>query len=163
PLSLPEATASRTAFSISRCEVMPTFLRKPRRLPLKLSSFMTISVELRPHRIVEHVFAEIALRAIGARLGPGARGVALLAADDVGGRAGLGVVGAADGVVIRRRRLRGVDRHRLAALEATGEQGHDDKQSKERSHSGAVRWIGDRRIEPTIDRNKGNPGAIAPY
>ena len=43
PLSLPAAIASRTAFSISRCEVMPTFLRNLRRLVLKTSSFMRAS------------------------------------------------------------------------------------------------------------------------
>src|SRR5262245_23527078 len=99
PLSLPAAIASRTDFSISRCEVMPTFLRKPRRLLLKLSSFMTVSPllrtiligkpvptlrwrgppgpdhALRPHRIVQHVFAEIALGAVGARFGLGPRGI----------------------------------------------------------------------------------------
>src|ERR1700738_5266858 len=40
PLGRPAATASRTAFSISRCEVMPTFFRNLRRLELKTSSFM---------------------------------------------------------------------------------------------------------------------------
>src|SRR6266581_2966509 len=48
PLRRPAATASRTAFSISRCEVMPTFLRNPRRLLLKVSSFMVGSFFGRP-------------------------------------------------------------------------------------------------------------------
>jgi hypothetical protein len=41
------ATASRTAFSISRCEVMPTFLRNLRTLTLKTSSFMIASPKCR--------------------------------------------------------------------------------------------------------------------
>src|SRR5437879_4165497 len=43
PLRRPASIASRTAFSISRCEVMPTFLRNLRRLALKTSSFMMTS------------------------------------------------------------------------------------------------------------------------
>src|SRR5690242_21640756 len=43
PLSLPLASAARTAFSISRCEVMPTFLRNLRMLTLNTSSFMIAS------------------------------------------------------------------------------------------------------------------------
>src|SRR5256885_14144643 len=80
PLRRPSPTASRMAFSISRCEVMPTFLRKPRRLPLKTSSFMIFSLNLWPYRIVQHVFAEIALAAVGARFGIAALDVAGLAA-----------------------------------------------------------------------------------
>src|SRR3954454_11896811 len=87
PFSLPAATASRTAFSISRCEVMPTFLRKPRRLALKRSSFIMVSLSLRPARIFQHVFAEIALAAIGARVGLGALDAAVLAAGDIFRRA----------------------------------------------------------------------------
>jgi small-conductance mechanosensitive channel len=41
PFSRPFATASRTAFSISRCEVMPTFFKKRLTLVLRASSFMT--------------------------------------------------------------------------------------------------------------------------
>src|SRR5258708_39944790 len=43
PLRRPASIASRTAFSISRCEVMPTFFRNLRRLALKTSSFMVAS------------------------------------------------------------------------------------------------------------------------
>src|SRR3954463_125731 len=95
PLSLPDATASRTAFSISRCEVMPTFLRKPRRLALKTSSFMMVSRCSRPARIVQHVFAEIALAAVGARVGVGALDVTVLAAGDIFRRAHRNIAGAA--------------------------------------------------------------------
>src|SRR5216684_1332950 len=42
-LSAPRAAASRTAFSISRCEVMPTFLRNFRTLAFNASSFMIVS------------------------------------------------------------------------------------------------------------------------
>src|SRR5438552_1478688 len=43
PLRRPASSASRTAFSISRCEVMPTFFKNLRRLALKTSSFMMTS------------------------------------------------------------------------------------------------------------------------
>src|SRR6187399_3178105 len=43
PLSRPPATASRTAFSISRWEVTPTVLRNRRMLVLSTSSFMRFS------------------------------------------------------------------------------------------------------------------------
>src|SRR5947199_2042636 len=82
PLSLPASTASRTAFSISRCEVMPTFFRNLRRLALKTSSFMRASW-LRPDRIVQHLLGEIALRAVGAGIGVAALHVAVLAAIDI--------------------------------------------------------------------------------
>src|SRR5215470_15260616 len=44
PLILPLATASRTARSISRCAVTPTFLRNFRTLVLRMSSFMVASL-----------------------------------------------------------------------------------------------------------------------
>src|SRR5438552_5182357 len=100
PLRRPSATASRMAFSISRCEVMPTFLRKPRRLPLKTSSFIMLSLNLRPHRIVQHVLAEVALAAVGARFGIAALDVAVLAAGDIFRRADRDVVGAAGRIVV---------------------------------------------------------------
>src|SRR5262245_62149968 len=124
PLSLPLATASRTAFSISRCEVMPTFLRKPRRLLLKLSSFIVASPELRPHRIIQHLLRHVPLGAIGAGVGIAALDVAVLAAIDVFVRARRNVVGAAVGIVIGR----GVDHDRLAALEAAGEKRGDEQE-----------------------------------
>src|SRR6266571_278954 len=98
PLRRPSVTASRTAFSISRCEVMPTFLRNPRRLVLNTSSFMSISCRLRPAWIVQHVFAEIALAAVGASFDLGACDVAVLAAGDIFRRARRYIVGAAVGV-----------------------------------------------------------------
>src|SRR5712691_11453563 len=79
PLRRPASSASRTAFSISRCEVMPTFLRNLRRLALKTSSFMRASWSgLR--RIVQHVFAEVALAAVDAGVEVGALDVAILSA-----------------------------------------------------------------------------------
>src|ERR1700724_841126 len=99
PLRRPLASASRTAFSISRCEVMPTFLRNLRRLALKTSSFMMASC-LGPCRVVQHVFAEIALRAVGARVGVVALNVAILAAGDIFRRAHRDIVGAAKRVVV---------------------------------------------------------------
>src|SRR5215207_10707370 len=117
PLSLPASMASRTAFSISRCEVMPTFLRKLRRLVLKTSSFMGAS-RSRPCRIVQHLLGEIALGAVGAGIGIAALHVAVLAANDVVVRARRDIVGAAECVVVGA----GVDHGRLAAFEATGEQ-----------------------------------------
>src|SRR6478672_2407796 len=53
PLSLPLATAARTAFSISRCEVTPTVLRNLRTLVLSTSSFMRLSPPRLLHRIYE--------------------------------------------------------------------------------------------------------------
>src|SRR4249919_3805871 len=97
PLSLPDATASRTAFSISRCEVMPTFLRNPRRLVLKTSSFIAVSSS-RGTGVIQHVFAEIALAAVGAGIGVDALDVAVLAAGDIFRRAGRDIVGAAERV-----------------------------------------------------------------
>src|SRR6202158_6378369 len=72
PLRRPVSTASRTAFSISRCEVMPTFFRNLRRLVLKTSSFMAASLNLRMVRMGQHIFAEVALAAGGAGGGGGA-------------------------------------------------------------------------------------------
>ena len=85
PLRRPAATASRTAFSISRCEVMPTFFRNLRRLLLKTSSFMRPSWHLRVIRMVQHVFAEVALAPVGTGIELGTADVAILAAGDVFG------------------------------------------------------------------------------
>src|SRR3981081_255021 len=90
PLRRPAATASRTAFSISRCEVMPTFLRNPRRLALKTSSFMAVS-SFWDTWIVQHGFAEITLAAVGAVVEIGAPDIAVLAAGDIFRRADLDV------------------------------------------------------------------------
>ena len=43
PLRRPVSIASRTAFSISRCELTPTFFRNLRKLVLKTSSFTAAS------------------------------------------------------------------------------------------------------------------------
>src|SRR5262245_45236721 len=136
PLRRPLATASRTAFSISRCEVMPTFLRKPRRLLLKLSSFMIASERLRPHGIVQHMIGHVSLGAIGAGVGVAALDIAVLPAIDVFVRADSRI-GAAVGVVIGR----GVDHDGLAALEAAGEKRGDEQECEIFSHFGPFRWI----------------------
>src|SRR6266566_541470 len=99
PFRRPSASASRTAFSISRCEVMPTFFRNLRRLVLNTSSFINASQDsllCKTHfiqdsltqdslmlRVVQHVFAEVALAAIGFRFGPLSLDVAILAAGDI--------------------------------------------------------------------------------
>src|SRR3954470_19430087 len=117
PLSFPASIASRTAFSISRCEVMPTFFRNLRRLALKTSSFMRASW-LGPDRIVQHLLGHIALGTVGAGIGIAALHVAVLAAVDIIVRAHRDIVGAAERVIVGA----GVDHGRLAAFEATGEQ-----------------------------------------
>ena len=55
---------------------------------------------LRPHRVVQHVFAEVALTAVGARGGVAPYHVAVLAAGDIFRRTDRDIVGAADRVVI---------------------------------------------------------------
>src|SRR3954471_22241883 len=117
PLRRPASSASRTAFSISRCEVMPTFLRNPRRLVLKTSSFMMASWS-RPGRIVQHLLGEVSLGTVGARVGVAALNVTVLAADDIVVRTHRDIVGAAERVVIGA----GVDHGRLAPFQAAGEQ-----------------------------------------
>src|SRR5262245_17695155 len=67
--------------------------------------------------VVQHVFAEIALGAIGFRLGPLPHDVAVLAAGDIGGRAGLTTVGTAIGIIVVIAR----GRDRLVARRAGGE------------------------------------------
>src|SRR6476659_2928039 len=79
PLRRPASIASRTAFSISRCEVMPTFFRNLRRLALKTSSFMRASW-LGPDRIVQHLLGHIALGPVGTGIDIAALHVAVLAA-----------------------------------------------------------------------------------
>jgi hypothetical protein len=54
-------------------------------------------------RMVHHVFAEIALAAVGARVGVAALNVAILAADDIFRRAGREIFDAAERVVSKRR------------------------------------------------------------
>src|SRR5258705_1430494 len=104
PLRRPLVTASRIAFSISRWEVMPTFFRKPRRLPLKTSSFMNGSSKiLRSGRIVQHLLGEISLGTVGAGAVIAALDVAVLAAVDVFVLADCDIVCAAGGGVIGRR------------------------------------------------------------
>jgi len=76
--------------------------------------------------MVQHVFAEIALGVIGAGGGVGALDVAIFAAGDIFRRAGLDVVGAAEGVVVLTQRR--TERKRLAALEAAGKQGSEQQQ-----------------------------------
>ena len=67
--------------------------------------------------MVQHVFAEVALTAIGARVGIVALNVAILAASDILRRARRGVVGTAECIVV----ATGVDHGRLSALKAACE------------------------------------------
>ena len=68
-------------------------------------------------RMVQHVFAEVALFAVGAALGVVALNVAVLAAGDIFRRTGLDVVGAAERVIVV---AIGIAHGRLPALEAAG-------------------------------------------
>src|ERR1700682_2883828 len=84
----------------------------------------------RPLRMIQHVFAEIALAAVGARVGVVALDVAVLAAGDIFWRADRDIVGAAEGVVVIATR----DGHgRLSALEAARKQRRDEHERNERS------------------------------
>src|SRR4030088_606371 len=69
--------------------------------------------------MVQHVFAEIALRAVGARVGVVALNVAVLAAGDIFRRPHLDIVGAAERVVV----ATWVSHGRLSPLQATREEG----------------------------------------
>lgn len=64
-------------------------------------------------RMVQHVLAEIALTAIGARIGIVALNIAVLAAGDIFRRTGLDVVGAAERIVVIAIRI---DHGRLSPL-----------------------------------------------
>jgi hypothetical protein len=66
--------------------------------------------------MVQHVFAEVALAPIGTRIELGTPDVAILAAGDIFGRAGLCIVATAIGIIVGA----GVDQGRLAPLQATG-------------------------------------------
>ena len=66
-------------------------------------------------RMIQHVLAEIALAAIGARVGVVALNVAVLAAGDIFRRAVFDIIGAAERIVVI---AIGIDQGRLALLEA---------------------------------------------
>jgi hypothetical protein len=85
---------------------------------------MTILLCSWPHRIVEHVFAEIALPTVGGRLGLLPLDVAILAAGDIFGRALLDIVGAAECVVATCR----IGQRRRSPLEAADEQWREQNQ-----------------------------------
>src|SRR5580704_10936870 len=76
--------------------------------------------------MVQHVFAEIALLPVGARVGIAALGVAVLAAGDVFRRACLDIIGAAECIVVVTTRGQ---RRRLSALEAAPQQRCSEQQS----------------------------------
>jgi hypothetical protein len=75
--------------------------------------------------MVHHVFAEIALAAVGARVGVTVLDVAILAAGDVVVRTGREIFGTAERVVVAGR----VDHGRLSPLEAAGKQRRDQQES----------------------------------
>src|ERR1700676_2153373 len=80
-------------------------------------------------RMVHHVFAEVALPAVGAAVGVDALNVAILAAGDIFRRAHRNIVGAAERVVV----ATGIDHGRLSPLETTCEQGGEEQERKVRS------------------------------
>jgi hypothetical protein len=87
---------------------------------------------LRMIRVIEHVFAEVALAAVGFGLGCVALDVAVLAAGGVFGRTRLHIVGAAIGVVVINARRR--DRRRVVRG-AGGKEKADDRERDQTSRS----------------------------
>jgi hypothetical protein len=83
---------------------------------------------LRPHRIVEHVFPEIALLLVGAHDGVVALDIAIPAAGDIFGRTSRDIVGAAERVVVLVQA--GEDRN-LIALHAGREREHREGEREE--------------------------------
>jgi hypothetical protein len=73
--------------------------------------------------MVHHVFAEIALTTIGARVGVAALNVPVLAAGDILRRTGRDIIGAAERVVV----AAGIDHGRLSPLKASRKQGRDEQ------------------------------------
>src|SRR5258707_2420248 len=84
-----------------------------------------------PVRMIQHVFAEVALAAVGAGVGIVALDVAVLAAGDVFRRADRDIVGAAEGVVVI---AAGNGHGRLAPLEAAREQRGDEHERDQEPH-----------------------------
>lgn len=77
-------------------------------------------------RMVQHVFAEVALAAIGLGLGGIAHDIAILAAGGIFGRAGLHIVGTAIGVVVIDALRR--DRGRIMRRRAGGQRKAHDRE-----------------------------------
>jgi hypothetical protein len=109
-------------------------------------------------RMVQHVFAEIALAAVGARVGIAALGVAVLAAGDVFRRARLDVIGTAKCIVVV---ATCCEHRRLSALEAPPEQRCGEQQSDAEScgvgshakiHSISIAIAG---LDPAIHQKQG--------
>ena len=75
--------------------------------------------------MIHHVLAEVALTAVGARVGVGVLDVAVLAAGDVFRRAGRDIIGAAERIVV----AAGVDHGRLSPLEAAAKQRGDEQEN----------------------------------
>jgi hypothetical protein len=73
--------------------------------------------------MVQHVFAEIALAAIGARGGVAALDIPILAAGDILGRADR-IAGTTERIIVVAERI---DHGRLSSLEAAREQGRDEQ------------------------------------
>src|ERR1700724_3824186 len=93
-------------------------------------------------RMVQHLFAEVALAAVGARGGVVAGNVAVLAAGDIFHRAGRNIVGAAEGVVVFAERIL---HDAVSLLEATGEQRGCEQERNEkngrRAPHGPAPWL----------------------
>jgi hypothetical protein len=77
--------------------------------------------------MVHHIVGEIALTAIGARVGVVALNVAILAAGNIFGRAGRDVVGAAVRIVI----AACIGHGRLSSLKTTGEERREEQKYRE--------------------------------
>ena len=110
--------------------------------------------------MIQHVFAEIALAAVGARGGVAAQDVAIPAAGDIFARADRDIVGAADRVVV----AACVDHGWPPSLEAACEQRGDEYERDEqlcgvRSHapiSMVVSTFVLGGLDGAIHQNKGN-------
>src|SRR5205814_3321269 len=98
---------------------------------------------LRMFGMVYHVFADVALAAVGARGGIVALNVAVLAAGDIFGRAGCDIVGAAEGIVILAERI---GHRRLPPLEAAGKQGCCEQECEELGR--CLRWHDGSKLQP---------------
>src|SRR3954467_4021623 len=115
---------------------------------------------LRAVRMVEHIFAEIALAAVDAGVVVAALDVAVLAAIDIFLRADRDIVGAAERIVV----AAGIGHGRLTALEAAGEergceQERDERSYGTKSHAWSVQSIfvvvG---LDPSIHQKQGDFG-----
>ena len=150
------ATASRTAFSISRCEVMPTFLRKPRRLVLNMSSFMMVSLTYGRVGLLSMYSPRLRCRLSARELALARWTSRSLRQIDIVRRAG-GMAAGAERVVV----AAGVGHGRLSALEATREQGREEEEWRRGVRRGYVACVIHSSgfviagLDPAIHQNQG--------